>query len=187
MTNKGFHFNQNVCSGCRSCMLACKENRHLPEGAFFRRVSSFIGGEEPKLGTFHLSLACNHCMDPACVKNCPTGAMHVDAEDGTVQHDDNACIGCQTCVKSCPYGAPQYRSDLNIVQKCDACYDLRALGEQPDCVQACLMRALTFGPVSEEGTNLSEVACAPESSTSPCTYVNESVYGQSGSFQDWIM
>lgn len=187
MANKGFHFNQNLCSGCRSCMLVCKENHHLPEGAFFRRVNSFVGGEEPKIGAFHLSLSCNHCMDPACVKKCPTGAMHIDEEDGTVQHDDNTCIGCQTCAKSCPYGAPQFRKDLNIVQKCDGCFDLRALGAQPDCVQACLMRALTFGDIAKEGTNLSEVACAPESDTSPCTYVTESVYGKSGSFQDWIL
>ena len=38
--------------------------------------------------------------------------------DGTIQHDDEACIGCQSCVKACPYGTPQFRDDLKIVQKC---------------------------------------------------------------------
>ena len=62
--------------------------------------------------------------------------MYVDEGDGTVQHDDSACIGCQACVRSCPYGAPQYRVDLNISQKCDGCYDLRALGLEPEmCIR----------------------------------------------------
>ena len=187
MSKKGFHFNQSLCSGCRSCMLVCKENHHLPEGVFFRRVQSFIGGDDSKLGSFHLSLACNHCMDPACVKNCPTGATYVDEEDGTVQHDDSLCIACQSCVNSCPYSAPQYIAELNIAQKCDACYDLRALGEEPDCVKACLMRALTFGDVDDGGTNLSELACAPASDTNPCTFVDENVYERSGKFQEWIL
>ena len=90
MGKKGFHFNQSLCSGCHSCMMVCKENHHLPEGAFFRRVSSFVSENGSKPGVFHLSLACNHCMDPACVANCPVGAMYVDEEDGTVQHDDSA-------------------------------------------------------------------------------------------------
>ena len=73
MGKKGFHFNQSLCSGCHSCMMVCKENHHLPEGAFFRRVSSFVSENGSKPGVFHLSLACNHCMDPACVANCPVG------------------------------------------------------------------------------------------------------------------
>ncbi|MFR1166514.1 MAG: 4Fe-4S dicluster domain-containing protein [Adlercreutzia equolifaciens] len=35
---------------------------------------------------------------------CPAGATYINEEDGTVQHDDEACIGCGYCVKACPYG-----------------------------------------------------------------------------------
>ena len=187
MGKKGFFYDQSLCSGCRACMMVCKENRHLPEGAFFRHVTSYIGGADGKMGAFHLSLACNHCEDPACVANCPTGAMYIDEEDGTVQHDDDVCIGCQNCVKNCPYGAPQYREDIQIVQKCDGCKDLRAAGEEPECVQACCMRALTFGEIDEGTGNLSQIPYAPASETNPATYVVESIYGQSDTVQEWIL
>ena len=53
---------------------------------------------------FHLNLSCNHCESPPAWRIAPRAPYKDD--DGTVQHDDEACIGCQTCVNSCPYGAP---------------------------------------------------------------------------------
>ncbi|NTU88867.1 MAG: 4Fe-4S dicluster domain-containing protein, partial [Actinobacteria bacterium] len=99
-------------------------------------------------------------------------AMYKDA-DGTVQHDDATCIGCQTCVKVCPYGAPQYMEDDGIVQKCDTCSALRAGGMSTVCVSACPMRAIDFGEMDKlrakygEGL-VSELPCTePSSTTSP--------------------
>ena len=57
MGKKGFHFNQSLCSGCHSCMMVCKENHHLPEGAFFRRVSSFVSEEPCSMMTARASAA----------------------------------------------------------------------------------------------------------------------------------
>ena len=62
--------------------------------------------------------------------------MYIDKEDGTVQHDDDACIGCQSCVRNCPYDVPQFIAERKITRKCDACIALRAAGEEPACV-AC--------------------------------------------------
>lgn len=186
MAKKGFHFDQTLCSGCHSCVMVCKENHHLPQGLFFRHVDSFVGEAKNKPGIFHLSLACNHCEKPVCVEVCPTGAMHVDEKDGTVQHYDDVCIGCQACVAACPYKAPQYREDMRIVQKCDGCYALRAKGIEPDCVTACLMRALTFGDVDDSGTNLANLDYMPKSETEPTTYINKSVYSD-GEIKEFLM
>ena len=45
-----------------------------------------------------------------------------------------------------------------VVGKCDACIDLREKGQNPACVDACLMRALEFGNLDEleakHGTDL---------------------------------
>ena len=41
---------------------------------------------------------------PACVEACPTGAMHVDAENGNVRTvDARKCIGCERCIDACPF------------------------------------------------------------------------------------
>lgn len=99
---QGFYFNQQMCIGCRTCQVACKDKNDLEVGYLFRRVESFEVGEFPAPATFHYSGACNHCHTPACVEVCPAGATYINEEDGTVQHDDEACIGCGYCVKAVP-------------------------------------------------------------------------------------
>ncbi len=148
MSRQGFYFDMDNCIGCRTCQVACKDKNNLDIGIFFRKVSSFEVGAYPQPGNYHYSGACNHCASPKCVEGCPTGAMYI-AEDGTVQHDKNKCIGCRYCVWNCPYGTPQFIPELGKVSKCDGCKDLRDKGENPVCVDACLMRVLEWGDIEE--------------------------------------
>ena len=145
----GFYFDQSRCTGCRVCQISCKDRMGLEAaGPLPRRVNTFESGAYPEAVLYHLSVGCNHCDSPACVANCPTGAMFKD-ESGVVLHDDGVCIGCKTCIASCPYGAPQYADDLNLIVKCDSCKALRDGGMNPVCVDACMMRALDFGDTDE--------------------------------------
>lgn len=149
MTQYAFYFDATRCWGCRTCQVACKDRLGLAKpGAIPRRVSTWESGAYPKSATFHLSISCNHCASPACVENCPTGAMAKN-NDGIVLHDDEACIGCLTCVSACPYGAPQFDEESSLVIKCDTCLALRENGMNPVCVDACLGRALDFGTLEE--------------------------------------
>lgn len=149
MGRKGFYYNQTACIGCRTCQIACKDKNDLEIGTLFRQVVSYETGMYPEAHVYHYAATCNHCEMPACVAVCPDGAMYIDEDDGTVQHDDEKCIGCQYCVKACPYGVPQYIESLQKTHKCDACIQLRGAGEQPACVAACPMRALEFGPIED--------------------------------------
>lgn len=138
-----FYFDMYRCSGCRACQVACKDKNRLDVGTIFRQAFSFSVGSFPDVRGYAYSASCNHCNAPACVENCPTGAMH-KAEDGTVVHDDEMCIGCATCTKECPYGVPRILPS-GIAGKCDACQVRRAAGGNPVCVDACPNRALDFG------------------------------------------
>ncbi|AKL94356.1 anaerobic dimethyl sulfoxide reductase chain B [Clostridium aceticum] len=149
MRQKGFFFNMEKCSQCKSCVIACKDKNNLEVGANFRHVDAYEGGKFPNPWMYFISLSCNHCENPICVKNCPTGAMTKRIEDGIVYVNTDKCAGCQRCVKSCPYGAPQYRKELKKTSKCDMCYELTDAGEEPVCISACNMRALECKDIGE--------------------------------------
>lgn len=159
MTQYGFYFDASKCTGCTTCMVACKDKNNLPVGMNFRRVTEFSGGnwrQDRATGAWHqdafayyLSISCNECSDPACVKVCPTKAHFKRSEDGLVLIDPKKCIGCGACLAACPYGAPQLDREARKMRKCDTCLDRREKGLNPACVDACPQRALDFGPIDE--------------------------------------
>lgn len=159
MTQYGFYFDASKCTGCKTCMVACKDKNNLPVGMNFRRVTEFSGGnwrQDRATGAWHqdafayyLSISCNECSDPACVKVCPTKAHFKRAEDGLVLIDPKKCIGCGACLAACPYGAPQLDREARKMRKCDTCLDRREKGLNPVCMDACPQRALDFGPIDE--------------------------------------
>jgi anaerobic dimethyl sulfoxide reductase subunit B (iron-sulfur subunit) len=144
-----FAFDASACTGCKACQVACKDKNALPAGVLWRRVYEVSGGEWQRCGAawtntvfaYNVSVSCNHCADPVCVRVCPTAAYGV-REDGVVYQHSERCIGCQYCVWACPYGAPQYSAALGRTTKCDFCIDLIDEGLSPACVAACPMRAL---------------------------------------------
>ncbi|MCI8514298.1 MAG: 4Fe-4S dicluster domain-containing protein [Lachnospiraceae bacterium] len=177
MGRLGFYFDNSVCTGCRTCQVACKDKNRLEVGTIFRNVRSYESGSYPDAKIYHYSASCNHCEKPACVTACPSGAMY-QAEDGTVICDTELCDGCQACVAICPYEVPQYIEETGKVGKCDACAGLRAKGENPACVDACLMRCLDFGDLDElakkyGGDLVNELPILPDPSmTNPSVLIN---------------
>lgn len=146
---RAFHFNQQACHACKACQMACKDLHDLPVGVNWRRVTTKEQGVFPRPRVFHLSLACNHCERPACAAACPEGALYKRESDGVVLLDHERCLGCLACADACPYGAIQHNPQTDTVGKCDFCDALLARGEEPACVTACPMRALTAGWLDE--------------------------------------
>jgi DMSO reductase anchor subunit/Fe-S-cluster-containing hydrogenase component 2 len=90
----------------------------------------------------HVTTACHHCLEPACLDGCPVEAYEKDPITGIVRHLDDQCIGCQYCILKCPYDVPKYSHSKGIVRKCDMCSGRLAVGEAPACVQACPNQAI---------------------------------------------
>jgi formate dehydrogenase iron-sulfur subunit len=144
-----FGFSMNACIGCHSCEVACAEQNGLPAGTTWRRVGEIEGGAYPQTKRFHLSMSCNHCLEPACLQGCPTNAYEKLA-NGVVAHHADDCIGCQYCTWNCPYSVPAFQPDRRIVTKCDMCQPRLEEGMSPACVSACPTHAITVEKVNVE-------------------------------------
>ncbi len=137
-----FHFDMTKCIGCRSCEVACNEQNGNPAAIHWRRIGEIEGGAWPNTKRHYLSMGCNHCLDPDCLKGCPVNAYTKDPMTGIVLHSAEACIGCQYCVWNCPYSVPQFNPERGVVGKCDMCYGRLADGFEPACVNACPEKAI---------------------------------------------
>ena len=132
-----FHFDMTKCIGCKCCVVACNEQNGNPERINWRRVGEIEGGWYPNTQRLHLSMGCNHCLEPTCLAGCPVDAYSKDPVTGVVIHSADTCIGCQYCTWNCSYGVPQYNPERGVVGKCDMCHNRLAEGREPACVGAC--------------------------------------------------
>lgn len=196
MTSKkqyGFYIDTTRCTGCKTCMVACKDRSDLEVGINWRRVYEYGGGTytensdgslEHSVFAYFASISCNHCSEPACTKACPTGAMHKRASDGFVHVDQSICIGCESCSRACPYDAPQIDASRKVMTKCDGCFDRVKEGLLPSCVDSCPMRAMDFGLIDElrakYGDNADILPLPSSNITSPNLVVKTNRLEQSG-------
>jgi DMSO reductase iron-sulfur subunit len=144
-----FHFTADNCIGCHACEAACSEKNDNPAHISFRSVGYVEGGTYPDFKRMNISMACNHCDDPVCLKGCPTGAYTKHVEYGAVLQDPETCFGCGYCTWVCPYNAPQLDPIKGQVSKCNMCVDRLEVNLKPACVSACLGNALNFGVVDD--------------------------------------
>jgi Fe-S-cluster-containing hydrogenase component 2 len=87
--------------------------------------------------------SCQHCKNPACMIDCPTGAIGRDAR-GEVFIREDLCTGCGSCAKACPWEnismAPTKATKYPLVAvKCDLCSGLKG---GPACVNSCPTEAI---------------------------------------------
>ena len=152
-----FHFTADNCIGCHACESACSEKNDLPAHISFRSVGYVEGGTYPDYTRMNISMACNHCDDPVCLKGCPTRAYTKHAEYGAVIQDPDICFGCGYCTWVCPYNAPQLDPVKGQVEKCNMCVDRLEVGLKPACVTACVGNALDFGVVENMPDNREQI------------------------------
>lgn len=140
-----FVFDGERCTACEACRIACGIANAGGSDTGWRQVLTFNPRRHPALPTRHLSLACNHCDDPACLAGCPAAAYRVDAGTGAVLLDEGRCLGCRYCSWVCPYDAPRFDPANGVMGKCTFCQERLTYGGEPACTQACPTGALSWG------------------------------------------
>jgi molybdopterin-containing oxidoreductase family iron-sulfur binding subunit len=171
-----------LCIGCDTCSVACKQENNLPEGVWWTRVirvnmdganGADDGHSERKLE--HLPLGCQHCANGPCVEVCPTSATY-RTSDGLVMQDPSLCIGCRYCTIVCPFtGVRVYASEqptyalpfptgdnpmvhrARTTEKCTFCTHRLEQGKLPACIDACPLKARTFGDLNDPDSEVSRL------------------------------
>ena len=160
------------CSGCHTCAVACKQENNVPDGVFWNRVLTYGAdspdasvGVYPNVTKSYLTVACQHCENPACTKVCPVHATYKDPVSGAVVQEYDKCIGCRMCMAACPYTGvrsfnweePKYslpfdcgdanapKHQKHTVETCTMCFHRLNDGKRPFCVDACPMYARFWG------------------------------------------
>ncbi|ATH91842.1 nitrate reductase [Bacillus glycinifermentans] len=108
----------------------------------------------------YLPRICEHCINPACVSSCPSGAMYKREEDGIVLVDQNACRSWRHCVSSCPYKKVYFNWQTNKAEKCTLCFPRLEAGLPTICSETCVGRIRYLGVMLYDADKVQEAASA---------------------------
>lgn len=104
------------CVGCQLCMFAC--TRRLGDGGL--GLSSIHIKSTGGIERGFTVIVCRACLNPPCVRVCPTEALTIRKEGG-VRFNPDRCIGCGYCVNACPFGAVFWNPEVNKPIVCVYC------------------------------------------------------------------
>lgn len=111
---------------------------------------------------FHLPRLCNHCLNPACVASCPSGAVYKRGEDGIVLINQEKCKAWRYCVSACPYKKIYYNWNTQKSEKCIMCYPRMENGEPTICSQSCPGKIRNIGVLLYDLDALTEAMTADD-------------------------
>ena len=111
-----------------------------------------------KVFMFYLPRLCEHCLNPACVASCPSGALYKRDEDGIVLVDQERCRGWRFCVSGCPYKKVYFNWKSGRSEKCLFCYPRIEAGLTTLCAHTCVGRIRYVGVVLYNADRISGAA-----------------------------
>ncbi len=110
----------------------------------------------------YLPRICNHCLNPACVAACPSGAIYKRGEDGVVLVNEDKCRAWRMCVSACPYKKVYYNWSTGKSEKCILCFPRMETGQAPACAHSCVGRIRYMGVLLYDADLIQWAAEGPE-------------------------
>src|SRR3989338_8462697 len=121
------------------------EFEHRSKDKNFDEIQKDIYGQFENTFMMYLPRLCEHCLNPACVASCPSGAIYKREEDGIVLIDQEKCRGWRMCVSACPYKKIYFNWESGKSEKCTFCYPRIEAGEPTVCSETCVGRIRYLG------------------------------------------
>ncbi|KAA3614505.1 MAG: nitrate reductase subunit beta [Planctomycetota bacterium] len=114
--------------------------------------------EIQRLAFFYIPRICNHCLNPACVASCPSGALYKRGEDGIVLVNQKRCRAWRSCISACPYKKVYFNWSTGKSEKCILCYPRVETGQAPACFHSCVGRIRYLGNLLYDAEKIPDVA-----------------------------
>jgi len=139
-----FFVDPHRCIGCHACEHACAEcDTHKGHSMIH------IEYVERSTSVQTVPVVCMHCDSPTCADVCPADAIKRSADGRVMTARKPRCIACSNCVLACPFGVPKMMTELELMMKCDMCFDRTSTGRKPMCATVCPSEALFFATRAE--------------------------------------
>jgi nitrate reductase beta subunit len=133
----------------------------LPGDPLRAGVEEAVKAEYEQVFMMYLPRICEHCLNPACVASCPSGAMYKREEDGIVLVDQEACRGWRMCMTGCPYKKVYFNHRTGKAEKCTLCYPRIEAGLPTVCSETCVGRIRYLGLVLYDADRVEAAAATP--------------------------
>ncbi|MFC1868174.1 4Fe-4S dicluster domain-containing protein [Thermodesulfobacteriota bacterium] len=168
MVRYGILLDLNRCTGCMTCVLACKQENFTGPGVWWNKV--FDLEDRASESILYFRHACMHCENPPCAKACPENAIY-KRPDGIVLIDQEKCKGHGECIEACPYGVIDMNPDQDYfpgqklpfeegpdshrshthgkASTCTLCVHRIEQGREPACVAGCPSKVMIFGDLND--------------------------------------
>jgi nitrate reductase beta subunit len=124
----------------------------------FQNLQKDIYAEFENTFMMYLPRLCNHCLNPACVASCPSGAIYKRDEDGIVLIDQNKCRSWRMCISACPYKKIYYNYKSGKSEKCILCYPRLEVGKPTVCSESCVGKIRYIGVLLYDEEKIEEIA-----------------------------
>ena len=111
---------------------------------------------------FYLPRICEHCLNPACMASCPSGAIYKRSEDGIVLVDQDRCRGWRQCITGCPYKKIYFNHKSGKAEKCTFCYPRIEVGIPTVCSETCVGRLRYLGLFLYDADQVTAAASVPD-------------------------
>jgi nitrate reductase beta subunit len=134
----------------------------VPQDPVLKQVSEKVRLELEETFMFYLPRICEHCLNPACVASCPSGAMYKRSEDGIVLVDQDRCRGWRMCVSGCPYKKVYFNKNTGKAEKSTLCYPRIEVGLPTVCSETCVGRLRYLGLVFYDADRVLEAAAVAD-------------------------